>query len=175
MTQDAIVIPLSKSKLVLPVVGATAFVLLSVFVYLNAYQLPQYNPTLIMAIAIVGMLSSALFAVYGVRKLLDTSPGLIIDSGGLVDNSSAISMGRIPWSDITSFKVTVIGIQRFLSIRVRNSKEYLQRVSVLKRPFAVLNTKLYGTPIHITANTLKMDFDELVARITEAHKNYVGS
>src|SRR5437764_14021730 len=101
MIRDAFVIPLSKGKvLAVAVAPATAFVMLGVFIYLHAQVLP-HNPTLTKSVCIACILFFGLGSIYGWRKLFDTAPGLIIDSEGLIDNASAISAGRIPWSDFT--------------------------------------------------------------------------
>ena len=66
-------------------------------------------------------------------------------------------------------------------LEVKNPQEYIGRQkSLLKRKGMELNYKMYGTPISITANGLKMPFEELFTLVsvkfqdtrTAAHQQY---
>jgi hypothetical protein len=105
-------------------------------------------------------------------KLFDFSPGLVIDAEGIVDNSSGVSAGRIPWSDIRGFTVTTVQGQRFLTVKVANPKKYVQRGHVLKRLLVNANATYFGGAIQISANSLKIDFDELVRVANEFREKY---
>jgi len=166
------VIPLSKGKIIRLALGAVVFVALGIWLYLNADHIPRRNPLYIKVVAVACVSFFGLCGVYASRKLFDPAPGLIIDAEGIVDNSSGISAGRIPWSEIKGFKVTTIKRQRFLTIEVRDPDKYIRRTSGLKRHLAAMNTKYFGGPIHITSNTLAIGFDELVKSITEAHAKH---
>jgi hypothetical protein len=174
MSQDseALVIPLSKGKIFLLTFGAVAFVALGVWLYLNADHISRGNPLYVRGVAAACVLFFGLCGAYASRKLFDSAPGLVIDTAGIVDNSSSISAGRIPWSDIEGFKVRTIKRQRFLTIEVRNPEKYLQRVSGLRRLLVAINARYFGSPIQITANTLAIGFDDLLKYITEARAKY---
>jgi len=89
-----------------------------------------------------------------------------------VDNSSGISAGRIPWSDIKGFAVSTIQKQRILTIEVHHPDKYVERAPPLMRPLVRWNAKHYGSPVQISANALKIDFDTLVKSVTEAYARY---
>ena len=66
-------------------------------------------------------------------------------------------------------------------LEVKNPQEYIGRQkSLLKRKGMELNYKMYGTPISIAANGLKMPFEELFTLVsvkfqdtrTAAHQQY---
>jgi hypothetical protein len=175
MTENAITIPLSKRKILLLALGAAAFVAVGVWLYLIADHLPHRSPLFVKLMAGVCVIFFGLCGVYGARKLFDAAPGLVIDAQGILDNSSAVSAGLIPWSEVTGIKVTTLNAQRFLTIEVRDPENYIQRASGLKRLFVALNAKHFGGPIQITSNTLEMPFDDLVKNITEAHVRYGGT
>ena len=173
--RDSVVVPLSKGKILLLALGAVVFIVLGAWFYLNADDMPYRNPLVAKTVGGACVLFFGVCAIYASRKLFDSSPGLIIDAEGLVDNSSGISAGRIPWSDITGFKVSTIQRQKFLSIEVRNPEAYLQRASRPKRFLVAANMKFFGGPIHISSNALAISFDDLVKIITEAHARHVGA
>jgi hypothetical protein len=166
------VIPLSKTKLLFLVIGAVCFVAAGVWLLMNADQFPGKNPTFTKSVGVAGILFFGACAAYGLIKFFDSVPGLIVDSKGIFDNSSGISAGLIPWSDITGFKIGSIQGQRFLSIEVRNPDKYIQRASGLKRLLVSLNARYFGGPIHISSNSLKIPFDNLLRIVGEAHVKY---
>jgi hypothetical protein len=63
--------------------------------------------------------------------------------------------------------------QKFLMIFVTNPDKYISRqTNVLKRKTAEINYKSYGSPISLSTNTLKCNFDELKNILqTELDKN----
>ena len=168
------VIPLSKTKLLFLVIGVVCLFAAGVWLFMNADQFPDKNPTLAKSVGVAGVLFFGACAAYGFIKLFDSVPGLIVDSKGIFDNSSGISAGLIPWSDITGFSVNSIQRQRFLSIEVRNPDKYIQRASGLKRLLVSLNARYFGGPIHISSNSLKIPFDQLLRIVGEAHVKYGG-
>ena len=173
-TGQRIEIPLSKLNIVLALIGALTFVVTGFWFVIdpplieNAYW---GNPT---KLAIVGYASIVFFGLCVViimRKLADSKPGLIIDETGLIDNSSGISAGLIKWTDVENISVVEIQHQKLLMIEVSNPQDYINRQnSLFKRKGMALNYKMYGTPISITANGLRIPFQQLLALIVERHE-----
>ena len=165
-------IPLSKSKLVLILAGAVGFVALGFWLYgfADRMRAPAFFEVKFWSVACIVFFG--LCGIVALLKLLDRAPGLVIDDAGLVDNSSGISAGRIPWSDIKGFAVSTIQKQRILTIEVHDPDKYVQRASPWMRPFVAANAKYFGSPVQISSNALKIDFDTLVQAITESHAKY---
>ena len=69
-------------------------------------------------------------------------------------------------------KVLQVRGQRFLSIRVVDPQEYIKRSGFFLRLLNAANAKTFGSPINISANSLKMDFDELVRVLAEAFERH---
>jgi hypothetical protein len=164
-------IPLSKQKLILMTIGAFAFVGIGLwFVIAPPVVQNSYwgNPTRIMVAGYLAIAFFGLVAVFLIRKLPDTKPGLIIDDTGILDNSSGLAAGQILWSDIENISVIEISKQRLIMIHVKNPEHYIDRQpSAFKRRLMKMNHNMYGTPISITANGLKIGFDELMKVLTE--------
>ena len=171
-TAERILIPLSQTKIALLFVGSGACVAVSLWLWDHADKIPHQNPLYVEVVAIAGMGFFGLCGLYAVLRLFDTAPGLIVDAEGIVDNSSGVSAGRIPWSDISGFKIRSVQRQRFLTIEVHNAETYVRKANLLKRPLVALNMKYFGGPIQISANTLKIDFDRLIEVVTGAQAKH---
>jgi hypothetical protein len=173
-TGHRIEIPLSKSKLVMMSAAALAFVAIGLWFVIappkigNAYW---GNPTRIAIVGYAAIIFFGMCAVFFIRKLSDTKPGLVIDDEGLIDNSGGLSAGRILWEDIENISVLEMHRQKLLMVRVKNPQDYISRQKTsLKRKVMELNYKMYGTPLSITANGLKLPFQELLALVTQKFK-----
>ena len=164
-TTEQIEIPLSNGKLTLLLLGSIAFVAIGLWFVISQPKIDSElfgNPALIFLAGIASIIVFGLFGILSLKKLIDKKPGLIIDKTGITDNASGASAGHISWSDITEIKTTQIFNQKFLTIIVRNPNKYIERqTNALKRKNMQMNLSSSGSPINISANTLKCSFDEL--------------
>lgn len=177
--KEKIEIPLSKNKLFLGIGGSILFVLLGIWLYLNAENFQEHsfrllrNPMVAKGVGIIAILFFGATGIFGFRKLFDKKVGLIIDSNGITDNSNALSVGLIEWNDITEIITTQVMSTKFLLIKVNDSEKYIGKVkNGMKAKLMRSNMKIYGTPLSITSNNLKYDFGELEKLIqTEFERN----
>lgn len=167
---ERIEIALSKKKIILMFVGALAFVAIGLWFVISPPTISNSywgNPT---KMAIVGYASILFFgpcAFALIKKLPDNKPGLIIDQIGFTDNSSGVSAGQVLWSDIENLSVLEVHGQKIIMLQVTNPQEYIHKqTSGFKRKMMQLNYKMYGTPLSITSNGLKISFDELLSTLT---------
>ena len=93
--------------------------------------------------------------------MFDTKVGLTIDDTGIIDNTNASSIGLIKWTDITAIKTEQVMSTKFLLIYTNDPNRILESVKGIKRKLMTGNMKMYGTPLSITSNTLKYNFDDL--------------
>jgi len=157
-------------KIIIMLLGSLAFVA-GGFIFIidpakyasifNGHQLP---------VIIAGYASIIFFGVCAfalVRKAFSNAPGLLIDKNGITDNSSGVSVGFIGWNDITKLSVSQVAQQNFIMVHVSDPDSYIQRQhNIFERKALAANYDMYGTPISITANGLKCDFDELFSLLT---------
>jgi hypothetical protein len=127
------------------------------------------------AVAIAGVSFFGLCALCGCFKVFDTRPGLIIDDQGIVDNSSAVGAGRILWDEVVALNVSEIAGQRFITIVVADPEKFVGRGVFLSRMLNAVNTKMTGSPINISSNSLGLKFDELVQALTAAFEKHKGA
>lgn len=171
------IIELSKAKLVLITMGSAAFVAMGLWMLsLDAKEIEssrEYNSTLfVYGAAWASILFFGLCGFIGIKKLFDDRPGLIISAVGIQDNSSGISAGLIPWKDIAGVSQYQVKTQQFVSIMVSDTEKYAAKGNLLKRMANRANIKMYGTPLSLSSNSLKISHNELFDLITSAFQKY---
>ena len=162
---ETIEIPISKLKMVLMLLGCLAFVTAGVFFVTSPDRFLSPVARTTEKIFIGGCLGIVFFGFVGFslfKRILDTSPGLIISEAGITDNSSGVPGGFIPWSDIVAVKETTVASQRFINLEVKNHEDYVKRQkNAFKKWIMRKNFKTYRTGIGIYPNALKTNFDDL--------------
>jgi hypothetical protein len=174
---DERIIESSKTKVIVMVIGALLFVALGVWMStLDADYIESQgrfnNPTVVRGVGIAAVVFFSLCAVLGTKLLFRTKPGLILSSKGIVDDSSGVAAGHIPWSDIVGFSIYEIHKQKMLVVKVVDPEKYIAVGGAIKQALHRANYKLCGSPIAIASNTLKIGFDELTTLVNEYHKKY---
>lgn len=166
ISQDnQIEIPLRKQKLYLMLFGSIIFVVMGTWLVVNPPKSnnPIYGNPLIVLIS-----ATSTIVVYGYvmfilfKKLRDNKPGLIINSTGIIDNSSVLSAGMILWTETIEISASHVMNQKILMFILKNPEEYLNRQNgIVKRKAMEIDYRMYGSPIRISANTLDTNFEEL--------------
>lgn len=124
--------------------------------------------------AIMGLLGTYFFT----KKLFDKRPGVIIDENGITEYAGALSIGFIPWADISdiserSVQASVAAKQRFVTIGLVNPEAYIAKeTNAFKRKMMSANAKSFGSPIHISTNGLKIKHEDLLQLMRENFKKY---
>lgn len=159
-------IALSKTKMLLLILASAAFIGIGAWMLtLDAAQIEAQrrfnNPLFIYGIAWAAIVFFTWTGVVGIRKMIDEKPGLIFNSDGITDNSSGVSAGLIPWSEISGFSVYQIQKQTMLVVLLKNPKIYIDRGSAFQRTLNRANAKMCGSPVSITSSSLKIDFAAL--------------
>jgi hypothetical protein len=161
------IIELSKTKVLLLIIGSCAFVAMGLWMLqMDSAEIEaqrRFNSPLI--VHGIGGLSVVFFGMcgaFGIKKLFDKKPGLVLSSAGIFDNSSGVAAGLIPWSEIAGFSVVEMQKQKILIVVVVDPEKYIKIGGSLKRMLSRANLKMCGSPIAITSNSLKIGFDELL-------------
>lgn len=178
--QESRVIPLSRTKLFLLLLGGLVFVAMGAWMLsLEEAEILALrrlsNPTLFRGVAMVALAGGVLCIFFAIRKMRDQRPGLVLSAEGIHDNSSGVAAGLIPWSDITGFTVFEMHRTKMLIVLVKDTEKYLQRGNAVQRALHRANTGMVGSPIAISANTLKIGFAELCAEVEAYRARYGGA
>lgn len=166
-TDDRIAIASSKVKVGLLTMGASLFVIGGIWLFGIADTQSRYSPIYVKGASVLAIVFFGLCGLYGLLKLFDSSPGLVLDREGIIDHSSGVAAGRVAWREISDVQVVSVSGHRFLAIVVHDPEKYLGKGNAPGRFFAKLNYKTYGTPIFISANALKVKFEELEKQIQD--------
>lgn len=170
-------IELSKKKITLQIFLACGFVVLGAWLYsLDAetiQSMRRFNsPLLVHGIGLASMILFGFFGGFATWKLFDNKPGLELDNFGIMDNASGLAAGLIPWADVVDTGIYQVQKQKMLVVKVRDPQKYIIRGGPLKRLLVKANHKMCGSPIVISPNALKIDFDELVSLFDRHHEKY---
>jgi len=175
---ERIEIQLSKTKLTLLFLGSIMFVATGAWYVINPPKVNISifsNPTLVFIVGLASILFFGLVGFFIFKKLFDNAPGLIISTEGVFDNSSGVSVGFVPWTDIVEIKETKISNQKFINIVVKNPQEYIDKQkSAFKRKSLKVNYNSYGTVIGISANGLKIKYNDLKALFDKQFAEFNG-
>lgn len=95
-----------------------------------------------------------------------------MSAAGIVDSSGTVSAGLIPWSDIQGFGIHEIQKQRMLIIKLADPEKYIRAGGPMKQALNRMNTRICGSPVAISSNALKINFDELVRLCNSYHAKY---
>lgn len=163
---EEIKIELSRTKVLLLGAGALLAVALGGwFLTLDQSELRAFGPFGRPALLYSAGLASVLFfgwcGLIAFKKLFDPKPGLVFTESGLTDNSSGLSAGFIPWSEITGIEVYEVQGQKSLIVLVTHPERYLEIGGPVKRWFTRATFNMCGSPIAIPASTLRVPFEEL--------------
>jgi hypothetical protein len=168
-------IPLSKTKLILLFIGSLTFVFIGTLFILN----PEKYISIVAPrkeFIFFGGLAAVLFfgicAIFFVLKLFDSKPGIVINSKGFLDNSSTVSAGFVKWDDIERLSIMKVRKTKLILIHVKNPNDYINRqTNWFKKNLMKYNFNNYETPLSLTSNGLKCQFDELLNLIKKGIEN----
>lgn len=164
------IINLSKKKIFLLTFGSIFFVGLGF--WMVSFELKNTNDlltlenvTIEVGIGVLSIIFCGACGLFGIKKLFDSSPGLILNQEGIIDNSSGVAVGKILWSDILSIEKTQIGRQKFVSVIVKDPEKYANYGNFIQRFTNKANMKLCSTPINISSISLCIDQTELYSEL----------
>jgi hypothetical protein len=176
-TPDERIIAVSRKKVLLMILAACAFVAIGAWMFtLDAATIQAQrrfnNPLIVRAFGLASVIFFGLGGVYAIRKLFDTKPGLVFSRAGILDHSSAVSAGLLPWSEIIGAEVVQIQRQKLLVIKVTDPERYIERGNGLRRALNRANHRMVGSPITISSSALRISFAELVALFNQYYEKF---
>ena len=164
-----------KSKLLLILGGCVLFVVSGIWIILTdpeSHNVLFDNRVAEVLVGVAACLLGLAGGYFSIKTMLNKEPAILLSSAGVYDNSSAVSFGFIPWSDIsdvyeTSVQSSVASRQRFVVLGLFDPDKYLSKeTSSWKKLILSANLKMSGSPATISSGTLGMKHDELLALIS---------
>ncbi|MGP2570008.1 STM3941 family protein [Ornithobacterium rhinotracheale] len=157
-------IEVKKSKIFGALIGSLFFVSISIWI-LSASENAEnefFRSVFAEIIAYSGLMFFGLVGIIALIQLFSKKSALIINEKGITDNTTMVSLGFIPWAEIQQIQTTNAMNQRFLMIILKDPKRIIARSkNPWQKMFNKLNYRLYGSPVGISINNLKISAEEL--------------
>lgn len=151
-------------------IGALVFVIVGAWgvVKPERFASIRYPKDIVFLTGIAGVLFFGLCFVFIAKKVFSGKAGLTLNDDGIIDNSNATSVGLIEWKDITGIKSWGTGSAKVIVVLTSEPEKYIERSkNIISRRAMKANTRIYGSPLSIISNSLKINFSELEKLISE--------
>lgn len=90
------------------------------------------------------------------------SPLFEIDEYGISDQSSAWSVGFLPWEDIQSVEVASVLLEKYIRISVAEEKAYIQKQTLWKRGLIWIRCIMGYSPISVSIGAINGKCREVI-------------
>lgn len=156
-----IVVRTPKSRLLLYLAGATAFVAIGVWLVLDLRVLWRGVRFPVQAVGVASVLFFGLCGGAILRRLIGHRVSLLIDRRGIIDNSTVTPAGRILWSEIVRVGAAEVSGQRFVGIDVQQPEKVLGRAGG-RRGFLLSSQSMTGFLVNIPESMLDRPAAEMI-------------
>jgi hypothetical protein len=160
-SSEQLVVPASRLKLVGQFFGGVAFVAVGVFMILY----PGRRGLIIQFWGVVSVAFFGSVAVAVLYRLLNPAAAIIINAEGIVDNSSGVSVGLIPWNQVGEIEEHRVKDQLFLGIAVKDLDALLARQPRWKRKMIRANLAMGTSAVNIPQASIGMKIPDLAREI----------
>lgn len=146
----------------------TIFGLYGIFIHIKGVNL-----ILQIIIKIIYLIDICFFGygcIFFIKKNKKKQEILIINDKGITDNSTAISLGFIPWEDIENVYIDGVLGNQFIELKIKNEEKYLKNINFMKKILINLNKKMGHQIVCITLNTTNYSLDYVLEKIKEYRK-----
>lgn len=153
---DNIQIPFSKKKIIIYILLAGIFILISSFILINKNITVYEKYVFILCLVMCSVIELAL-----ISRLFDKRPGLIINRKGIIDNSTFTSLGFINWKSIKAIYYSKSFNQKVIHIELINTEEILKNQIIFIQLLARLNKQKFKTGIDLSSKLLNCSLSDL--------------
>lgn len=153
-----------QRQIVISLLASIAFVALciGIMIYLADERRPLFFFT-----AFVGLPLFSYSTVMSLKHLLTKAPVLNINQSGITDNASGLSVGFIPWSDISGAEIMLIEKQKYLHIYLENPEAYVKKASIARRLMMRVNLLFGGSHISIAQLIMGENLEDILFKINK--------
>lgn len=159
----------NKKKALLLLIISLIYVILGVYLFLNAENMTSYrarNPLFIKIAGIVSVLFFSLGVFVSIKQLFKNKLMLIIDNNGI--NVNPKKNEYIKWSDIEGFEELKINSVKIIIIQISNAEEYIKKENnKLRKKLMRFNLENYGSPYNISVATMNTNYNQLLKTLNE--------
>lgn len=123
-------------------------------------------------IGIIGFLFFGACLIFIIKRFINPKNILVIGEKGITDNSSAISIGFIPWEAIDEVFISTVILQKFIAVKINNIEKRLEDMPIAKKKVLKSNIALCGAAICINLNATKYKHKDVLEIIQRYMKFY---
>ena len=166
----------SKKKSLLLLIASLIFVVGGIYMFMTVEYSTGFRakfPLFYKAIGIANVLFFGLGIYVSIRQLLTNQLILIIDKKGVNVNPKKSLTEFIEWKNINGFSELKIQSQKFVIIDVDNSQYWIEKEdNVIREKLMKFNVNNYGSPFNLSANSMQMNYTELMKTLNENLNKY---
>ncbi len=124
---------------------------------------------------LVGIAGLIVFTVglIGAARLLLQPYLMMADGYGITDNSALISMGFIPWEEVSDVGYVKYMGNHYICITLTNPERYLETLPAVKRKIAENNIVRTRYPIWIVLNTAEEKSTQIARTVRSFYTEYL--
>lgn len=118
----------------------------------------RYHPFHSPFVILIGSLGILFFGgtfMYYTKRIFTTNlpPILFVDDKGIIDKSSALAIGFIPWEDISRIRLRSHLDQTYISVTLKDNQKYLAKMNAFQRYCSKINLKSGFPLVNIVLTT----------------------
>lgn len=108
--------------------------------------------------------------IYTLKRIGAKNPVLLVNAKGITDNTSAMSLGFMPWEEIKEISLLKISGEEFIAFSLENEESYLKKISAKKRILIQANKKLGYKTVCINLDGTEEYPRDLVLKLKEIQR-----
>lgn len=128
------------------------------------------SPVVKFSLAMAAILLGTVAFIFSIIRLIGNKPMLTLSNEGILDKSSILKYGLIPWTNILGCKIITIQRQKLVALILHDNKAFIDNLTGYTRIAANWNLRRYGTPVMISAISLQITPEELREHINKIVK-----
>jgi hypothetical protein len=175
MESDTLVVPVSKTKIILLLVPGVAFVALGIWILSHDPSdiavRDRYSPAYVFGLGVGTVLIFGACLLVGLWRLFSNKPRLVLDSDG-VRLFGMWSATFVPWQDVVGLSVYTAHSNKFLVLHLADPESFLESGSRLQRWLGRASIGLCGSPIAIASSSVKLSFGEMQSLFEKYLRRY---
>ena len=154
-------IPLNKNRIILHLIISILIIFIATtfayYLYLDGKI--SLELTIVLVIAIPYLIY---YFLSNLNKITNKKPGLVLDNRGVLDCLGFSEIGIISWENITEAKIIKYNFSEYLIIKVKNNELIFSKLNGFKKNFTQKYIEIFGGPIVINLQNLKIEKHELI-------------
>lgn len=154
-------IPLNKNRIILHLIISIIIIFIATTFAYYIYLDGKISLTLTIVL-VIGIPYLIYYFLTNLNKIINKKPGLVLDNRGVLDSLGFSEIGIISWENITEAKIIKHNFSEYLIIKVKNNEIIVSKLNGLKKNFTQKYIEIYGGPIVINLQNLKIDKYELI-------------